>query len=61
MSTELDTSIENIENTFLPRARNKKFSINGLVALILNGFCTIDDLPPQVKKPVLEVMQNKTL
>ena len=58
---EIDPSIANIENTFLPRCRNKKLSINALISFIKFGFCKIDDLPPEVKKSVIEVMENSML
>ena len=56
-----NTNIKNIENTFLPRCRSKKLSIDALVTFVLHGFCSINDLPKKVKKPVLEAIKNKTL
>ena len=58
--TEIDTSISNIDNTFLPRCRSKKLSIDGLTAFVLHGFCKIDDLPPEIKKPVMDEIKKRT-
>ena len=53
------SKIENIPNTFLPRCRNKKLSINALITFIRFGFCKIDDLPPEIKKPVLDEIKKR--
>jgi len=59
--TEIDVKTKNIENTFLPRCRSKKLSINAIIAFIKFGVCKIDDLPSEVKKPVQEVMKKRTI
>ena len=58
---EIDPRIKNIENTFLPRCRSEKLSINAIIAFIKFGLCKIDDLPPEDQIPVLEVMKNRIL
>jgi len=54
--TDIDVKLENIDNTFIPRARNKKLSINAIITFIRFGICKIDDIPPDVKKLVLPVL-----
>jgi len=57
--TEIDLTSENIENTFIPNAVNKKLSINGIVAFIKIGLCKIDDLPLEVKKLVMDEIKKR--
>ena len=56
---ETDVTLENIENTFIPNAVNDKLSINGIIAFIKIGLCTIDDLPSEVKNPVMDEIKKR--
>lgn len=41
-----------IPNTFLPRCRNKTFSINGLVYLLVKSFYKEEELPEEIRVKV---------
>ena len=53
------TSVGYIANTFLPRCRNKAFSVDMLVYMIFRGFCKLDDMPGDVRKKVRAEMNKR--
>jgi len=60
MSQLVDSEIENIKNTFLPRCSNEYFSIDGLIVLLQRGFCDMDSLPEEIRKNVEIVLDQRT-
>ena len=56
---EIDPRIKNIENTFLPRCRSEKLSLNAIIAFIKFGLCKIDDLPSEIKNPVIDEIKKR--
>jgi len=55
---ELDTSTENILNTFAPNMTNEYFSIDGIIHSLRHGFLQIDKLPPQLAQTVQEELNR---
>jgi len=44
-----DPKEPNIKNTFVPLCKNKTFSVNSLVHMLMQGFVTISMMPKDVK------------
>lgn len=54
-----DPDEKNIENTFVPNCSNEKFSVNGLVFMMRQGFVKLSMMPDDVKARVeVQLLKN---
>ena len=61
MTNNLDVKIRNIKNTFLPNCRSEWLSINDIILLLKQGFCSLDSLPEKVEKNVVIIIEQRTV
>lgn len=54
MSDRIDTTVENIKNTFAPNLENEYFSIDGIIHCLKHGFMRMSKLPPEIVLQVHE-------
>ena len=47
------------ENTFLPRCRSKKLSIAQLAFVVRKGFCSLDNIPPNIRRFIIAILDTR--
>lgn len=59
MSQLINTKERNIKNTFVPLCRSEWLSINGIIAFLRIGACSMRDMPPKVADDVQSVLDSR--